>query len=56
MTQLRQLHCCTVLTRSTAENIVRTVETLAAQRRVLMCPVCGRRLVQIEQMVLLACC
>ncbi len=34
-----------------AENIVRTVETLAAQKRVLVCPICDRRLVQIEQMV-----
>jgi hypothetical protein len=34
-----------------AETIVRTVEKLAAQNRVLMCPICDRRLVQIEQMV-----
>ena len=34
-----------------AEAIIRTVETLAAQKRVLVCPVCDRRLVQIEQMV-----
>ena len=34
-----------------AESIVRTVETLAAQKRVLVCPICDRRLVQIEQMV-----
>ncbi len=36
-----------------AEAIIRTVETLAAQKRVLVCPVCDRRLVQIEQMVFL---
>ncbi len=34
-----------------AEAIIRTVETLAAQKRVLVGPVCDRRLVQIEQMV-----
>ncbi len=53
--------CCSVvlslrrlplhLSRVLAENIVRTVETLAAQKRVLVCPICDRRLVQIEQMV-----
>jgi hypothetical protein len=40
-----------ILTFCSAETIVRTVEKLAAQNRVLMCPICDRRLVQIEQMV-----
>jgi hypothetical protein len=40
-----------ILTFCSAESIVRTVETLAAQKRVLVCPICDRRLVQIEQMV-----
>jgi hypothetical protein len=38
--------------RLSAESIVRTVETLAAQKRVLLCPVCDKRLVHIEQLVL----
>jgi len=32
-----------------AESIVRTVETLALRKRVLVCPICDRRLVHIEQ-------
>ncbi len=38
-----------------SEAIIRTVEALAAQKRVLVCPVCNRRLVQIEQMVGCVC-